>query len=137
MSGSTRSIWLQRRNEGSIVTTTGSENAAAVAEYTFALLLALVRHVVAADGGMRAGNWDRDPLVGTELDGATLGIVGYGAIGRRVARIAMGFGMRVLACRRDAPAAAEPGVTFVSFDDLLPQADVLSLHTRLARTMRT
>ena len=82
---------------GVVVTTTGSENAAAVAEYTFALLLALVRHVVAADAGMRAGQWDRDPLVGAELDGATMGVIGYGAIGRRVARQAMGFGMRVLA----------------------------------------
>jgi len=49
---------------GVVVTTTGSENAAAVAEYAFALLLALVRHVVAADTGMREGKWDRDPLVG-------------------------------------------------------------------------
>ena len=82
---------------GVVVTTTGSENAAAVAEYTFALLLSLVRHVVQADAGMRAGQWDRDPLVGAELDGTTMGVIGYGAIGRRVARQAMGFGMRVLA----------------------------------------
>ena len=69
---------------GVVVTTTGSGNAAAVAEYTFALLLALARHVVRADGSMRAGEWRRDPLVGAELDGLTMGIVGYGAIGRRV-----------------------------------------------------
>jgi len=49
---------------GVVVTTTGSENAAAVAEYTFALLLAVVRRVVDADAGMREGHWDRDPLVG-------------------------------------------------------------------------
>ena len=82
---------------GIVVTTTGSENAAAVAEYTFALLLALMRNVVRADGDMRGGAWSRGPLIGAELDGRTLGIVGLGAIGRRVARQALGFGMRVLA----------------------------------------
>ncbi len=115
---------------GVIVTTTGSENAAAVAEYTFALLLALVRHVVRADGSMRAGEWRRDPLVGTELDGLTMGVIGYGAIGRRVARQAQGFGMRVVA-HDIATAALEAGVTLVSLADLLAQSDVVSLHTRL------
>jgi D-3-phosphoglycerate dehydrogenase len=75
---------------GVVVTTAGSENAAAVAEYTFALLLALARKVLAADSRMRKGEWSRDSLVGTELDGRTLGIVGLGAIGRRVARQALG-----------------------------------------------
>jgi len=117
---------------GVVVTTTGSENAAAVAEYTFALLLALVRHVVAADAGMRDGRWERDPLVGTELDGATMGVIGYGAIGRRVARHAMGFGMHVLA-HDIASAAPDPGVTLVSLDELLARSDVVSLHTRLHR----
>jgi D-3-phosphoglycerate dehydrogenase len=116
---------------GVVVTTTGSENAAAVAEYTFALLLALVRHVVAADAGMRAGRWDRGPLVGAELDGRTLGIVGYGAIGRRVARMGLGFGMRVLACGRGAAEPTDAGVTIASFDELLAQSDVVSLHARL------
>jgi D-3-phosphoglycerate dehydrogenase / 2-oxoglutarate reductase len=115
---------------GVVVTTTGSENAAAVAEYAFALLLALVRHVVAADAGMRQGKWDRDPLVGAELDGATMGVIGYGAIGRRVARQAMGFGMQVLACDLASP-TPEPGVTLTSLDDLLARSDVVSLHTRL------
>ena len=115
---------------GVVVTTTGSENAAAVAEYTFALLLAVVRRVVDADAGMREGHWDRDPLVGGELDGATMGVVGYGAIGRRVARQAMGFGMRVLAHDVASP-LPEPGVTMASLDDLIASADVISLHTRL------
>ena len=116
---------------GVVVTTTGSENAAAVAEYTFALLLALVRNVVQADRGMRDGAWARDPLVGTELDGRTLGIVGLGAIGRRVARQAQGFGMRVLAAD---PALAESGdaqIELVALEDLLRRADVVTLHPRL------
>jgi phosphoglycerate dehydrogenase-like enzyme len=115
---------------GIVVTTTGSENAAAVAEYTFALLLALVRHVVPADASMRVGQWQRDPLVGMELDGRTLGVIGYGAIGRRVARQALGFGMRVLACDTKA-VTPEPGVTIATFDELLAHSDIVSLHTRL------
>jgi phosphoglycerate dehydrogenase-like enzyme len=115
---------------GVVVTTTGSENAAAVAEYTFALLLALVRHVVQADAGMRDGKWDRDPLVGAELDGMTMGVIGYGAIGRRVARQAMGFGMRVLA-HDVAPHPPEAGVAMASLDEVLGRSDVVSLHTRL------
>jgi D-3-phosphoglycerate dehydrogenase len=114
---------------GVVVTTTGSENAAAVAEYTFALLLALVRHVVRADTTMREGAWDREPLVGAELDGATMGVIGYGAIGRRVARQALGFGMHVLAHDAASP-VVEAGVTMTSLDDLLAQSDVVSLHTR-------
>ena len=115
---------------GIVVTTTGSENAAAVAEYTFALLLALVRHIVQADAGMHAGDWDRDPLVGAQLDGRTLGVVGYGAIGRRVARQALGFGMRVLASDPVA-GAVEAGVTMTSLDELLARSDVVSVHARL------
>jgi len=115
---------------GIVVTTTGAENAAAVAEYTFALLLALVRHVVQADAGMRAGSWTREPLVGAELEGQTMGIIGYGAIGRRVARQALGFGMRVLACDPGAD-VPDPDVTMTSLDDLLARSDVVSLHARL------
>jgi len=94
---------------GVVVTTTGSVNAAAVAEYSFALLLALARKIVRADGGMRDGAWSRDALVGTELDGCTLGVIGLGAIGRRVARAGHGFGMRVLA---HDPAVANDPVDF-------------------------
>jgi D-3-phosphoglycerate dehydrogenase len=116
---------------GVVVTTTGSENAAAVAEYTFALLLALVRHVLTADRGMRDGKWDRDRLVGFELDSATMGVIGYGAIGRRVARQAMGFGMKVLAYDIASP-SSEGGVTMTTLPELLARSDVISLHTRLS-----
>ena len=117
---------------GVVVTTTGAANAAAVAEYTFALLLALLRKVPVADAGMRMGSWCRDPLIGAELDGRTMGIVGLGAVGRRVARQALGFGMRVLATD---PQPAEPpahGVTLVPLRELLAAADVVTLHMRLA-----
>jgi D-3-phosphoglycerate dehydrogenase len=116
---------------GIVVTTTGSVNAAAVAEYSFALLLALARKVVRADRGMRDGEWSRDALVGTELDGCTLGVIGLGAIGRRVARAGRGFGMRVLA---HDPAVAQPEddwVSAVDLDALLAQSDFVTLHVRL------
>jgi D-3-phosphoglycerate dehydrogenase / 2-oxoglutarate reductase len=122
---------------GIIVTTTGSENAAAVAEYTFALLLALVRKVLVADGAMRDGKWSREPLVGMELEGRTLGIVGLGAIGRRVARTANGFGMRVLAFDPNIGDAEDPAIEQTSLEDLLERSDIVTLHTRLtAQTAR-
>jgi len=122
---------------GIVVTTTGAENATAVAEYTFALLLALARKLAVADGGMRNGEWSRDNLVGMELEGRTLGIVGLGAIGRRVARQAAGFGMRVLAFDPNVADAEAPGVELTTFDDLLARSDIVTLHTRLtAETTR-
>ena len=117
---------------GIAVTTTGSLNAAAVAEYTFALLLTLARRTREADAGMRAGGWLRDPLVGLELDGRSLGIIGLGAIGQRVARQALGFGMRVLACRRQPGPSPVPGVELLPLKDLLARADIVSLHLRLS-----
>lgn len=116
---------------GVIVTTTGPANAGAVAEYTIALLLGLLRKVIAADAGMREGLWSREPLVGGALEGSTLGIVGCGAVGMRVARVAQAFGMEVLASepgRRDAPL---PSVPTVKLDELLRRSDVVSLHLRL------
>jgi D-3-phosphoglycerate dehydrogenase / 2-oxoglutarate reductase len=116
---------------GIVVTTTGPANAAAVAEYTFALLLGLLRKVPAADAGMRRGLWSRDTQVGGALEGRTLGIVGCGAVGRRVAHIAQAVGMTVLATeprRAGLPPAPVPALPLL---DLLPRCDVVSLHLRL------
>jgi D-3-phosphoglycerate dehydrogenase len=116
---------------GVVVTTTGAINAAAVAEYTFALLLALARKVLQADASMRQGAWSRDPLVGMELDGKTLGIVGVGSIGQRVARQALGFGMRVVAHDPNVPVPPDAAIRMVSLAELLAGADIVTLHTRL------
>jgi D-3-phosphoglycerate dehydrogenase len=116
---------------GIIVTTTGSLNAAAVSEYTFGLILALLRHVLRADAGMRAGKWERDPLVGEELEGQTIGIVGVGAIGTRVARHALGFGMKVIAHDPHKPPPEGLPVEMVSLPDLLARADIVTCHPRL------
>jgi D-3-phosphoglycerate dehydrogenase / 2-oxoglutarate reductase len=116
---------------GIVVTTTGPANAGAVAEYTFALLLALLRRVTQADGGMRAGLWSRDPLVGEALEGKTLGIVGFGAVGGRVARVAAAFGMQVIAAVGRGPDVAPKPVPVLSLLEVLEAADVVSLHARL------
>jgi D-3-phosphoglycerate dehydrogenase len=116
---------------GILVTTTGAANAAAVAEYSFALLLTLLRKTREADETMRAGLWHRDPLVGAELDGRTLGIIGLGAIGKRVARQGLGFGMKVIACDPGLAQSPVDGVGLVSREELLGAADIISLHTRL------
>ncbi|HEV7268239.1 MAG TPA: hydroxyacid dehydrogenase [Falsiroseomonas sp.] len=118
--------------QGIVVTTTGILNAAAVAEYTFALLLTLARRTPEADAGMHAGAWDRDPLVGIELDGRTLGIIGLGAIGQRVARQALGFGMQVLASRSPRGERQVSGVEVVPLRELLARADIVTLHLRLS-----
>lgn len=116
---------------GILVTTTGSMNAAAVAEYTLGLLLALARKIPRADQGMRTGGWDRQPLIGLELDGLTMGVVGLGAIGSRVARYGLGLGMSVVAHDPHVAQPSDPAIRMASFADLLREADVVTLHTRL------
>jgi phosphoglycerate dehydrogenase-like enzyme len=111
--------------------------AASTIEMTFALLLAVLRHVSAGDAGVRAGAWPQ-PL-GHTLNGKKLGILGLGRIGREVARIAQAFGAEVLAWgpTLTAERAAASGVAFVaSLDALLEQADIVSVHLALADDTR-
>lgn len=115
----------------------GSVTAAATAELAWTLLLAVARGIVPAARDMHAGRWagfDPWQWTGLQLDGATLGIVGFGAIGRRVARYAAAFGMRVLAATRTP--AEEPGVRFVELADLAPSCDAISLHVPLTPATR-
>jgi D-3-phosphoglycerate dehydrogenase len=116
---------------GIVVTTTGPANAGAVAEYTFALLLAMLRRVPQADRDMRAGGWSRDNLIGEALEGRTLGIVGFGAAGSRVARAAAGFGMHVVATAGRATETVAKPVPVLPLLEMLAAADVVSLHVRL------
>lgn len=107
----------------------------ATADFTWALLMAAARRVVEGDRFTRAGlwqTWEPDLLLGPEVSGATLGIVGLGRIGQAVARRAIGFDMRVLYCGQH-PSAAAPAVNadFVSFETLLQTADFVSLHVPL------
>jgi glycerate dehydrogenase len=110
---------------------------ASVAQTVFALLLELTNGAGAHSQSVRAGEWSsapdfcywKQPLV--ELHGLTFGIVGFGRIGRAVARIAQALGMRVLASRRDQATGESEGVHFVSLDTLFRESDVISLHCPL------
>lgn len=102
-------------------------NAAAVAEHTWALILACAKNVVGLDGRMRAGYWDKATHKSLELRGKTLGLIGLGAIGRRAAETGHSFGMCVIAHDpfvQEAPA----GVVLLDRDGVIAGADVLSLH---------
>lgn len=105
----------------------------AVAEHAIALVLALVRKVHRAHNRVRDGNFQLAGLVGFDLHGKTAGVVGLGKIGRCFARIARGFGMRVLAydAYPDEAFAAAEGIEMVDLDALLAHADVVSLHAPL------
>ncbi|WP_176055352.1 NAD(P)-dependent oxidoreductase [Paraburkholderia caribensis] len=110
-------------------------NAAAVAEHAWALILACAKSVPQLDARMRAGHWDKSTHKSFELDGSTLGLVGLGAIGRRVAAIGAAFGMNVLAFdpyAKEVPA----GVKLVALDDLYAASDVISLHCPLTAENR-
>jgi len=119
---------------GVAVVNQAGANAASVAEMTFALLLSLVKRLGESEAALRAGTAvSREALMGHEIEGRIIGIVGIGEIGRRVARIATGFGLKVIAydpLLTDAQ-IAERGAAPVSFDALLEQADIVSLHCPL------
>ena len=105
-------------------------NADAVAEHAWALILGCAKGVVALDQRMRAGFWDKATHKSVELRGKTLGVVGVGAIGRRVAELGVAFGMKVLAFDPFAKAAPE-GVNLVELDRLLAESHVISLNCPL------
>ncbi len=118
---------------GVVVTNTPGAMTDAVADLTFAFILGVARRVIELHDTVRSGGWAEIP--GVLVFGKTLGLVGFGRIGQAVARRALGFNMKVIACD---PVAAQPGapryerhlpdVEFVSLDELLARADFVSLH---------
>jgi phosphoglycerate dehydrogenase-like enzyme len=106
------------------------------AELTWALILALLRHVPEEDARMRAGGWQA--TVGSELAGRTLGVIGLGRLGTRVAAVGQAFEMPVVAWSHnlDAVRARELGVEPVERDELLARADVVTIHLRLSERTR-
>lgn len=153
------------QGRGIFVTNTPDVLTDATADLTWALILATTRRVVESDSFLRAGKftgWDFEMLLGIGLSGKTLGIVGYGKIGRAVARRATGFGMNVVYCGRDdiayrddpqhnALMTARQSVTGtlnqsaridglaarrVTFNQLVEMSDVLTLHVPLAATTK-
>ncbi len=116
---------------GIIVMNTPTANNIATAEQTLALMLAVSRHTAVAHASLKAGEWKRSQFVGTQLHGKTLGIIGFGRIGRLVAQRAKAFGMEVLAYDPyvSEEVGREQNITLVDLDELLPAADYISLHT--------
>ena len=109
------------------VSTIGGYGDTTVAEHAMGLVFAASRHIATMHGIVRNGSWR--PMQGMELRGKTLGIVGLGGIGREMARIASGVGLKVIAYNRSARADAP--VPMVGIDELLRQSDIVSLHLSL------
>ncbi len=125
------------RARGVAVTSTPDAPSASAAELAVGLLVGVARQVGQADRAMRAGRWER--RTGLLLEGRTIGIVGLGRIGTRVARMLRAFGCRIVATDIDPAAAARAdavGATLVSLDQLLSQADAVTLHVPLTPLTR-
>ena len=123
------------RKRGIVVTNTPDVLTETTADFAWALLMAAARRVVEADRFARSGQWNRwqwDLLWGNDVYGKTLGIIGFGRIGRAVARRALGFNMRIVyhdTVRADAAAERELRATYMDRDALLRESDFVSLHT--------
>ncbi|MDR1993923.1 MAG: hydroxyacid dehydrogenase [Nitrososphaerota archaeon] len=96
-----------------------------VAELTVGHLIALARNIVQSTNSMQKGKWEKDKLMGTELSGKTLGIIGYGFIGKNVEHLALSLGMEIIVVEECVQGQ------FVSLSDMLPQADFITLHVPL------
>ena len=121
-------------DRGVVVSNTPGVLTESTADFTWALLLSAARRVVEGDKFMRAGRykgWDPMMLLGTDVHGKTLGVVGFGRIGQAVARRAAGFGMRVVYYDRQRlfpEVEKEFGAQYCDFDELLRQSDFVTLH---------
>lgn len=114
------------------VSTIGGYGDTTVAEHAMGLVFAAARHIATMHGIVRGGSWR--PMQGMELKGKTLGIVGLGGIGREMARIAQGIGLKVIAYNRSPVAGS--AVKTVPIDELLAQSDIVSLHLALNDSTR-
>ena len=121
------------RENGISVEKTLGANSNAVADYTFALMLAVARKVVEIDRGCRAGDWGKK--VAADVFGKTIGVLGLGAIGRGVVARAKGFSMKVLGYDifRDDEYMTSNGVQFAGIDEMLAECDFISLHMPLTK----
>ncbi|MGH7691413.1 MAG: phosphoglycerate dehydrogenase [Candidatus Dormibacteria bacterium] len=124
--------------QGVLVVNAPTGNTVAAAEHTIALMLALARNVARGDASLRLGQWERSKLVGSELRGKTILVVGLGKIGAEVSRMAQGLQMRVIAFDPlvSRERAEQLGVELLPLERALPQADVLTVHTPLSDATR-
>ncbi len=115
------------RSVGIPVLNTPGANSYSVAELVFAHVFALARFIPQSNISMRKGEWKKKEYKGIELAGKTLGILGFGKIGHHTAKLALNIGLKVLAYDV-AAIKADPGVTVVSFEELLKNSDFITLH---------
>lgn len=123
---------------GLTVTRAAGANSRSVAEHAMALMLAALKDLPSVTDGMRAGKWEKTSRMTRDVEGVALGIVGYGAIGSKVARFAEAFGMKVAAYDPLLPAGPlpGPGERVADLPALLARSEVLSLHCPLDATTR-
>ncbi|EIF00440.1 2-hydroxyacid dehydrogenase [Saccharomonospora glauca] len=127
---------------GVAVTFAPGRNAAAAAEFAVGLLLAAMRRISTSSAELLAGTWRGDyyayPNAGVELEGTTVGLVGYGAIGARVAKVLLAFGAKVLVADpyADRAAVEAAGAELVELDELMRRSFAVSLHARLTEETR-
>src|SRR5712691_10603541 len=118
---------------GIMVVNSPTGNIIAAAEHTIAMLMALARHIPSANSSTKAGKWEKSRFLGVEVRNKVLGIIGLGKVGTEVARRAQGLEMQVIAF--DPYVAPEQArkvdVTMMSLDEVLQQADFVTLHTSL------
>jgi D-3-phosphoglycerate dehydrogenase / 2-oxoglutarate reductase len=126
------------RQRGITVVNTPGRNASAVAEFTIGAMLAETRNITRGHDGLRKGDYRGDlyraDVTGRELHEMTVGLLGYGEVGRRVVKLLKAFGCRIVVCDPYVQLSADDlrdGVTQVSFDTLLQESDVVSLHARV------
>lgn len=129
-----------RANGVRVLRTTGS-NAVAVAETTLALILAVNRNIARGQAAVQAGHWPKGELAATStlLSGKTVGIVGFGYIGKALARLLQGFGCRILYTKRSPMTPEEEleaGARFAPLDQMLAEADVVTLNCELNASTR-
>jgi len=121
------------RERGVKVVNSPGASSRSVAELVFGLLFAVARKIAFADRKMREGQWVKKQCLGRELEGKTIGIIGFGRIGYEVAKIANAFGMKVLLYdpKPNEERAKEVGGKFVPLEELLRESDVVTLHVPL------
>ncbi|MBI4398254.1 MAG: phosphoglycerate dehydrogenase [Candidatus Omnitrophica bacterium] len=121
--------------QGVIVMNTPEGNTISTCEHTLSLLLSLNRNIPQAHGAVRKNEWKRDRFIGAELAGKTIGILGYGRIGREVAKRLMAFGMKILVFDPfiSSNGVSDSNVEFGDLKTVLAQSDYITIHTPLTR----
>ncbi|MDQ6708415.1 MAG: phosphoglycerate dehydrogenase [Acidobacteriota bacterium] len=118
---------------GVLVMNTPGGNAVSVAEHTFALMLAMARHIPHANSSTRGGKWEKKKFLGSELRGKTIGIVGLGSVGREVVKRALAFEMRILVHDPyvTSQIAKDMGIDLASLAKMYAESDYITLHVSL------